>query len=195
MAWLCAINLSIMALGVGLVAKEKAAPLFTRLLCLFLGVVTLFLVASASAKMFLYIGSYGLTRLRLLTQVIIFFLGITTVVVSVWLFVPKLAYMRVVLIAALVIGAAVAWADVDTMVARYNVNGYLEGRYTNIDVYYLDSLGNGAVPYIAQLTEVSDPVIAEKAKDALPKPAWVEWDDFRDWNYVNYVAEKYVSTE
>ena len=173
----------------------RSAPLFTRLLCLFLGVVTLFLVASASAKMFLYIGSYGLTRLRLLTQVIIFFLGITTVVVSVWLFVPKLAYMRVVLIAALVIGAAVAWADVDTMVARYNVNGYLEGRYTNIDVYYLDSLGNGAVPYIAQLTEVSDPVIAEKAKDALPKPAWVEWDDFRDWNYVNYVAEKYVSTE
>ena len=195
MAWLCAINLSIMALGVGLVAKERSAPLFTRLLCLFLGVVTLFLVASASAKMFLYIGSYGLTRLRLLTQVIIFFLGITTVVVSAWLFVPKLAYMRVVLIAALAIGAAVAWADVDTMVARYNVTGYLEGRYTNIDVYYLDSLGNGAVPYIAQLTEVPDPIISEKAENALSNPALVDWVDFRDWNYVNYVAEKYVSTE
>ena len=192
MAWLCAINLAVMSLAVGLVAKEKTAPLFTRLLCLFLGLVTLFLVASASAKMFLYIGSFGLTRLRLLTQVIIFFLGITTVVVSVWLFVPKMAYMRVVLVAALVMGAAVAWADVDTVVARHNVNGYLEGRYESIDVYYLDSLGNGAVPYIAQLTEDTDPIISEKAKNALPNPAQVDWDDFRDWNYVNYIAETYV---
>ena len=192
MAWLCAINLSIMALGVGLVAKEKAAPRFTRFLCLFLGVVTLFLVASASAKMFLYIDSYGLTRLRLLTQVIIFFLGITTVVVSVWLFVPKFSYMRVVLIAALVMGAAVAWADVDTVVARHNVTGYLEGRYVRIDVSYLDELGNGAVPYIAQLTEVPDPILSEKAKNALPAPAQVDWEDFRDWNYVNYIAETYV---
>ena len=192
MAWLCAINLSIMALGVGLVSKEKAAPRFTRFLCLFLGIVTLFLVASASAKMFLYINSYGLTRLRLLTQVIIFFLGITTVVVSVWLFVPKLAYMRAILIAALAISAAVAWADVDTVVARHNVNGYLEGRYTSIDVDYLDSLGNGAVPYIARLTEDSNNLISERAKNALPNPAQVHWDDFRDWNYVNYVAEDFV---
>ena len=193
MAWLCAINLSIMALGVGLVAKERTAPLFTRLLCLFLGVVTLFLVASASAKMFLYIDSYGLTRLRLLTQVIIFFLGITTVVVSVWLFVPKTAYMRVVLITALVMGAAVAWADVDTVVARHNVNGYLEGRYESIDVYYLDSLGNGAVPYIAQLMDDSDPVIAADARIALRNRDQATWDDFRDWNYANFTAEEYYS--
>ena len=192
MAWLCAINLAVMSLAVGLVTKEKTAPLFTRLLCLFLGLVTLFLVASASAKMFLYIGSFGLTRLRLLTQVIIFFLGITTVVVSLWLFVPKLAYMRVVLIAALVMGAAVAWADVDTVVARHNVNGYLEGRYVRIDVSYLDELGNGAVPYIAQLIDDPDPIISEKAKNALPNPAQANWDDFRDWNYANYIANKYV---
>jgi hypothetical protein len=97
-----------------------------------------------------------------------------------------------VLIAALVMGAAVAWADVDTVVARYNVTGYLEGRYVNIDVHYLDSLGNGAVPYIAQLTEVPDPILSEKAKNALPAPAQVDWEDFRDWNYVNYIAETYV---
>lgn len=193
MAWLCAINLSVMALGVGLVSGKKAAPLFTRFLCLFLGVVTLFLVASASAKMFLYIASYGLTRLRLLTQVIIFFLGITTVVVSVWLFVPKLPYMRVVLVAALLIGAATAWADVDTMVARHNVNGYLEGRYVRIDVAYLDELGNGAVPYIAQLTEDSNAKIAKAAADAMPYPGQADWEDFRDWNYVNCIAEDYVS--
>ena len=192
MAWLCAINLAVMALGVGLVAKEKAAPRFTRCGGRVWGRVTLVLVASASAKMFLYIASYGLTRLRLLTQVIIFFLGFTTIVVSVWLFVPKLAYMRLVLVAALVIGAAVAWADVDTVVARHNVTGYLEGRYTHIDVHYLDSLGNGAVPYIAQLMDDPDPIVSEKAKNALPNPAQVHWDDFRDWNYVNYVAEDYV---
>ena len=62
LAWLCAINLAIIALAVGLVRGD--APRFTRLLCLFVGVVTVFLAASASAKMFLYIDSFGLTRLR-----------------------------------------------------------------------------------------------------------------------------------
>ena len=200
MAWLCAINLAILALAVGLVAKETAAPLLTRLICLFIGLVTLFLVTSASAKMFLYIDAYGLTRLRVLTQVIIFFLGITTVLVCIWLFAPKLPYMKAVLLIALVMGTAVAWADVDTVVARYNVNAYQSGKLETIDVDYLDSLGRGAVPYIAQLLDDPNTEVADAARNALTiyygpgrlyaKPTLTE--DFREWNYVNCIADDYL---
>ena len=192
MAWLCAINLGLVALAVGLVAKKETAPPLTRLVCLFIGIVTLFLVVSASAKMFLYIDGFGLTRLRVLTQVIIFFLGIATVLVSVWLFVPKLPYMKAVLIAALIIGAVVAWADVDTVVAAYNVNAYQTGKLPSIDVEYLDELGTGAVPYIAQLTNDSDPVVAQAATSALTYGYYHKTDDFREWNYSAVSAEDYI---
>ena len=70
MAWLCAINLGIIAFAMGLLDKDSPTPLSTKLACLFIGVVSLFFVASSVAKMALYIGVYGLTRLRMLTMVI-----------------------------------------------------------------------------------------------------------------------------
>ena len=189
MAWLCAINLGIIIFCLSLCRTETVAPLLTRLLCLFLGIVTLFLVATASAKMIFYIQSYGLTRLRVLTQVVMVFFGIVTGLVCVWLFVPKLPYMKAVLIAALVIGAAVSWADVDTLVASYNVDRYLSGNTETVDVQYLNDLGNSAVPYIE--------LLAKKAPDANTRDHaqivldnwWVAApEDFRSWNYVNHIA-------
>lgn len=191
MAWLCAINLTILALGVGLVSGKEAAPLSTRLLCLFLGLVTLFIAVSASAKMFLYIGSFGLTRLRALTQVVIWFLALATGILCLWLFVPRLPYMKVILLAALVMGAAVGWADVDTVVARYNVTAYQQGRLETVDVWYLNELGAGATPYIAALQKDSDPIVAEKARDLLSRTYFDVPKDFRSWNYVNHVAKEY----
>lgn len=168
MAALSVINLLLMTVAVSLVERKNGrAPLATRCLLLFIGLMTLFFVVSASAKMGMYIESYGLTRLRVLTEVIMVFIGLTVICVSVWLFLPKLPYMKVVLLLALVIGAAVAWADVDTVVASYNVKAYQEGRLAHTDVYYLGTLSEGAIPYLAQLREAENPQIAEAAEQAL----------------------------
>lgn len=186
MAWLSAINLSVMCLAMGLAEKSEKG---TRIFCLFLGVVTLFLIAAASAKMFLYIGSYGLTRLRVLTEVIMVWLAITTVLVCVWLFRPKFPYMKAVVIAALVLGTAVLWLDVDTQVARYNVRAYQSGQLETIDMRHLGSLGYGAIPYIEELTRDQDPEIAETALDILQYRSCSS-EDFRDWNYSKAAAEE-----
>lgn len=190
MAILCGINLAVMVASLGLVRKQNRAPLATRLLCLFIGIVTLFLVATASAKMFMYIGSYGLTRLRVLTQIIMLFMALTTLFVTVWLFVPKLPYMKAVIIAAMIIGGATLWADVNTQVARYNVEAYLSGQLEQVDLKYLQTLGNGAVPYIARLAEEAPSIVVKgKAKNYLKKHEVGGYEDFRGWNYVNRVAE------
>lgn len=193
MALLSGANLTLMVLALCLVKKQERASLATRLLCLFVGIVTFFLIATASAKMFLYIGSYGLTRLRVLTQIVMLFLGVTTVVVTLWLFTPRLPYMKVVLIAALLIGAATLWTDVDTQVARYNVNAYLSGQQTTVDVYYLYRLGNGALPEMARLSEEApDKEIRTTAQTYLAqKKQQIKDTDIRGWNYVNYIAGKY----
>ena len=191
MAWLCAVNLALMILSLSLCAKEKTAPLATRFLCLFIGIVTLFLVATASAKMILYIDSYGLTRMRALTQVVMVFLAVVTALVCIWLFVPKLPYMKIILITALVIGAVVSWADVNTQVARYNVDAYLSGKMERVDVDYLNSLGDGVVPYLVTLAErAPEHEIAESAQRCLDDRWTAKAEDFRSWNYVNHIASK-----
>ena len=196
MSLLCTINLGVIILFLSVRGKKEPAPLSTRLLCLFVCVVTLFLVAAASAKMFLYIETFGLTRLRVLTQVIMLFVGITTVLVTAWLFLPKLPYMKAVIVVGLVIGAVVMWADVDTVVARYNVEAYLSGKTQTVDVAYLQYLSDGAVPYIAKLAEQAPNVqIAEQAQQALENRACWKCADFRGWNYANAQALEHLSRE
>ena len=196
MAWLCAINMGLILLAVSLVRKSGAkAPLSTRLLCLFIGLVTLFIVAAASAKMLTYIGGYGLTRLRVMTQLIIIFFGLMALTVCVSLFLKKPRYMPVLLIGALLIGGSAFWVDVDTLVAAYNVKAYQTGVLETVDVAYLGTLGNGAVPQIAKLVDDQDPEVAKAARRAVRYSTSYDWDDFRDWNYAKWKAKPHILEE
>lgn len=179
MAWLCAINLCVISASVGLILEKT--PVSTRVICLFLGMITLFLVAAASAKMFLYIGAYGLTRLRVLTEVFMLWLALTTVFVCVWLFHPKMPYMKPVLLAGLLLCAGLMWADVDAQIARYNVRAYQAGRLETVDMRHLAGLSAGAVPYIEELVSDPDPQIRETARDILVHYDLPD-DSLRGWN-------------
>lgn len=180
MTCLAGVNLCLMTFGITKVRQENRAPGSTRVLCLFLGLVTEFLAFSSMAKMVLYIGSYGLTRLRVLTMVIMMFLSVTTALVSIWLYMPKLPYMKAVMLIALTIGAAVLWLDVDTQVAKYNVEHYLSGDLVQIDMNHLSDLGPGAVPYVEILAESADPRIRETARGMLQYWYIAPAEDFRE---------------
>ena len=114
------------------------------------------------------------------------FLGIATVIVCIWLFVPKMAYMKAVLLVALVMGAAVLWADVDTVVARYNVRAYQSGQLAQVDVDYLKTLSAGAVPYIAELAEDGN----KQAQAFMERDrSQLYWNhDLRSWNWADWLA-------
>ena len=190
MGRLCAINLLLITLSVSLVSARGNVPGLTRILCLFLGLVTLFLVATASAKVLLYIDGLGLTRLRVLTEVFMLWLGAVTVFVCIWLFRPNSGYVKQSVVLALVFCAALLWCDVDTCVARYNVRAYQKGKLETVDITHLDSLSGGAVPYIAELTQDSNPEIAERALRTLKSTAaYFHYDsDLRSWNWTNQKA-------
>ena len=194
MAWLSFINLGLMCLAMGLVEKKAGAPALTRGLCLFLGLAALFLIAAASAKMLLYIGGYGLTRKRVLTEVFMLWLGVTTILVSVWLFKPRFPYMKGAVICALILGCVTFWADVDTQVARYNVRAYQSGQLETIDMGHMGCLGDGALPYIKELTHDRAPEIASTAMDILEN-SYCSISDFRSWTYTESAARKAVDAD
>ena len=179
MTCLAGVNLLLMTFGVSKVRCEGRAPGSTRAMCLFLGLVTEFLAASSAAKMVMYIGGYGLTRLRVLTMVIMVFLGITTALICVWLYLPKLQYMKAVLLLALAIGAAVLWLDVDTQVAKYNVSHFLSGDLDSADIDHLATLGPGAVPYMEELANCGNVPVANMARHYLENWYYFDSGDFR----------------
>ena len=197
MAVICTINLFVISLAVGLTRKEEVSPLSTRLLCLFIGIITLFLTVASSAKMVMYIGSYGLTRLRVLTQVIILFMALATIFVCIWLFARKIPYMKAIVLTALLLGSIVVWADVDTVVACYNVRAYQAGILETVDMDHLADLSDGAIPYIAELTQDADEIVARRAKAILStrehRNTELESDDFRAWNIADAIADPYTA--
>ena len=194
MAWLCCINLGLLCLVIWLIRGENL-PRLTVIAGTFLGIVTIFLVITASAKMIMYIGSYGLTRRRVLTEVIMLWLALTTVLVSVRLFQPKFGYMKAVVLTAMILGALVLWVDVDTVVAGYNVRSYRSGRLETVDVNHIDQLNNAGIPWLIELSGDENPEIAREAQDLLERRMehseyyFYDIEDFRGWNYVRARAD------
>ena len=193
MAWLCAMNLGLLCLTVWLIREERL-PRLTRIAGTFLAAITCFLILTASAKMFLYIGSYGLTWSRVTTEVFMLWLAITTALVTVRLFLPKFGYMKAVVLTAMVLGTLVFWVDVDTLVANYNVSAYRSGRLETVDVSHLDSLGSAAVPRLLELAEDDDPSVAQQAREILSRESSYAVDDLRQWNYNRGRADKLLRT-
>ena len=101
-------------------------------------------------------------------------------------------YMPVLMISALLLGGGALWADVDTVVAAYNVHAYQTGKLETVDVGYLWELGSGAVPQIAKLVDDENPEVARQARLFLSQSG-AYWEDFRSWNYADWQAKDCVS--
>jgi hypothetical protein len=75
--------------------------------------------------------------------------------------------------------------DVDTVVAAYNVTAYENGLLVSLDVPYLATLSDGAIPYIARAAK-----ILPGAGNVLNALEPNRWNDLRDWNIASWLAER-----
>ncbi len=195
MCALCAVNLGLVAGSLALVRKQEGrAPLSTRLLQLFILLFSLGLVAVALSKMALYIDSFGMTRLRVLTSVFMLMLAVILVFVAIRLFAVTFPYMQAAVVAIAILGLVTAYVDVDTTVARYNVTAYQQGQLETVDVDMLGNLSDGAVPYLIELLDDGDETVAKCAANELALKledvGEVEYDYFTpdedtDWREYN----------
>jgi len=150
---------SVLTLGVLAVAARKAPRgtpadrFLVRVVLGALAALSLVIVASALARMYAYEQAYGLTRMRLLVTACEIWFGIVFAMVLAagvrmragW--VPRA--VAAVGVAAL-LGLAVA--DPDRLIAERNIDHYLAGDRTTLDVYYLSNLSADAAPALDRLT-------------------------------------------
>ena len=80
-------------------------------------------------------------------------------------------------------------ANVDGLVARYNVDAWRSGKLYSLDIQMICYLGDGAVPVLDELAHAStDAALADKARDELERRRPLT--DLRSWTLVTQEANE-----
>ena len=167
----CIINLGIIFVSEVFIKREnERLPTLTRVLNAFISGFSIFLIATAIAKMFMYIRTYGLTFLRLGTSIFMFLLFFVFGSLIVKTFVPKFKAMTTVIAAACIIMSVTAIVEPYSIIASYNVYAYESGMMDEfeLDTNYLSysclSYGEKA---LVTLAEDENLFVANRAKEHL----------------------------
>lgn len=208
MSIICAINLLIVFLANLLCKKSDGkTPRAVKLLSLFLCIFSLFLAATVLSKIGLYIHSFGMTRLRILTSLFTILLAVIFIAVSFHLFRKNVPYMKITLVAATLLLLFATYADVDRLVAAYNIRAYQSGKLDSIDMETISELHSPTViPYVFELVDDADTKVSVQAKrilsahadrilrtevyspSGIPVNAKQKRTDWRGWSYAEQQA-------
>ncbi len=163
------INLSVIVILMWLTKRNEKGELskLIKALMTFVSLFSIFFIATAIAKMAMYIKTYGLTELRLFTSV--FMVATVAFIVSILVKIYKVNAntIKYAIAFSLVIFSCLSAVGLERTVASYNVNAYTNGLHKNIDIEYLYNLGDTAMPYIAKLIDVDDKEVSKTAQNAI----------------------------
>ncbi len=196
----CCINLGLLALIIGFVKRRQeqkhyiSVKITATLICVF----SLVFVATAVSKMLLYIKSFGLTRLRLETSLLMVLMAVMFIGVLIFVFTRRFPMAKYAVVSVAVMALLVGFADVDRTVAEYNVRAYQEGILSEIDVAYLGALSDSAVPQLEKLMKSKDKEVKRAAQLELYRVAKRYYDitdtDIKEKNPSAWESDSYART-
>ncbi len=156
--------------------RPAALTVYTVMISVF----TLLLIATALGKMFIYIGEYGMTPMRVYTTWFMALLAVVFVIVILWQFI-RLPLWKTVFVGFTVMFGVLCFCNIDGFIADYNVDSYFSGEIDKLDVdmLYLQ-LDYAAAPALAEAAEhwgegseadlwlerLADRLYADKEEDA-----------------------------
>ena len=106
--------------------------------------------------MVMYIDCYGLTPKRVYASWFMVLLALVFIIITVKQFVKRLKVIIACVGVSVVMLAALSLSNVDGIIARYNVDRYLDGDLKTVDVGALYDLGDSATPEIVRLANELD---------------------------------------
>ena len=158
------INLILIYAAILLSKKQDGKiPLAVKLPSAFVVLFTFVIIFTALSKMWMYIGAYGFTVLRVLTSAFMIWMLLLFAGIFIRLFVKKLDVLAAGLVFALVIVSVLGLGNVNGRIAEYNYNAYKAGKL-EMDVKYIGQLDAEAVPYLYELTKNDVAEISKEAK-------------------------------
>ncbi len=178
MSIVAVINLCLVFLSLLLAKKENGKVCRgIKILLTFISAFTLIIIATAISKMVLYIGTYGMTVLRLTTSSFMLFLAIVFISTLLRIYIIKINIIKTALFTACCVILTLGIANVNAVCARYNYEAYKAEKLETIDIEALYDLGDEGIPYIIKLGASKDKDIALKAQHYLAKAYLYDYFD------------------
>ncbi len=135
---------------------NKVSTLLLKTLSIIFSLFTLVLISTAVAKMVMYIDCYGLTPKRVYATWLMFVLAIIFILIIFKQFVPKLKAVATSFAICIVMFATLSLSNIESFIARYNVDRYINGSLETVDMEAMNDLGISAVPELVRLAEHLD---------------------------------------
>ena len=190
------INLGIM-IFIYLFARRNAQeyPKVLRILTGSLSILTTLLILTAASKMLMYIGAYGLSQLRVYTLWFMILLLAIFVILIIWHFRPFNAGSPIVIAFAAAV-LALFLTNTDGLIAKYNVDNYLNGNLKSADTEMMRYMTPAVVPHLERLSvDAPDSSVRSKALSVISDyKQEIEWEQdsldsrFHSWNLATYKA-------
>ncbi len=149
-----AINLVII-IAVALFTRRKGSgeKAFLRVVSALFSVMTLVLIGTALAKMYLYINRFGLTEKRLLSSWLMIVIALVFVFIAIRCIFKKFRLFAVSTVAVALMCGVLVISDYSSLIANYNVERYVSGKTEEIDLKALINADTSAIPAMARLME------------------------------------------
>ena len=149
----CALNAVLLLIFNLLIQQKEERDLIKMIYSVIISVFTLILIATAISKMVLYISFYGLTQKRVYASWLMLLLATLFLLAILSQIKKRFRLFRAAAFACLLFAALITLPDVDGMIASYNVDAYLSGKLTAVDVFSVDDYGASSVPALIKLEQ------------------------------------------
>lgn len=162
------LNLGVVLALLQLTGRESRGWNAVRVLAALLAALSGVILVSAARRMTLYVLAYGLSFKRALTYwgMVMIALLLAAACAKVWR--EKFQFFRFAALAVLTGWLVLNYANVDRIVAQYNVNAYLSGSLAQVDLLYLTNLSYEALPVLEE--KLDGGIIIKEAPDRDSEP-------------------------
>ncbi len=151
-----AINLAVITAVIVLTKKGRFHSAVMKTLTVIFSVFTLILISTALSKIAMYIKYYGLTQKRVYATWFMVVLAMIFITVTLSRFITQIKAPAVSAAILVVAFAALSLCNADRLIAKYNIDRYLDGTHENIDIDALSELKFAAVPEMVRLAKHFD---------------------------------------
>lgn len=127
--------------------------LFTKLMLMYLCLVTGILLVSSYYRMSLYDSAYGFTRLRILVYMFLVFEAAGLLATLIYIMKYNFNILSVYAVIGLAFYLTLNLVKIDDIIAKRNIDMYFSGQAETVDMDYLMTLSPDAVPQIMRLME------------------------------------------
>ncbi len=151
------INLIILTvIAMFLKRKEDKTSIVLKILSVIFSVFTLVLISTALSKMYMYINCYGLTPKRVYATWLMLVLALVFILIIVKQFVRKIKLIALSLAILVFMFAGLSLSGIEEFIAEYNVDRYLDGSLSTVDIEALNELGDPAIEHLVRLANILD---------------------------------------